>query len=44
MFTPHLDSLLLFLVALPGVGLLAHRIKHRYLVEIYTLLGFGVPF
>jgi proton-translocating NADH-quinone oxidoreductase chain N len=43
-FTPHLDSLLLFLVALPGVGLLAHRIKQRYLVEVYTLLGFTVPF
>ena len=44
MFTPHLDSLLLFLVALPGVGLLTHRINQRYLVEVYTLLGFAFPF
>jgi multicomponent Na+:H+ antiporter subunit D len=43
-FTPHLDTLLLFLIALPGVGLLANRLNQRYLVEVYTLLGLLFPF
>lgn len=44
MFTPHLDIVLLFLVTLPVVGLLAHRMNQRYLVEVYALLGLALPF
>jgi proton-translocating NADH-quinone oxidoreductase chain N len=43
-FTPHLDILLLFLVTLPGIGLIAQHFNQRHLVEGYALLGLALPF